>query len=222
MDDAGNVWAVGRPGDNHIYRFRLQGFQANGTPNYDFAHMDTYPYPPAISGVPWKEVHQIYVNGNSVYVSGWVSSGGAAPFDWPTTCFDFNKVMGRWLVKFTNSLPTGNGWGTVAWSQSLAFTTSTSNFTFPITFDVDPAGGKVVVGWNFDSASGSGYIDVRNDSDGSIRETITHLFPEYELNGDQSIGHFDMFPRSLAVKNSWVWVEDDWAIKSPGRDLSTL
>jgi hypothetical protein len=63
---------------------------------------------------------------------------------------------------------------------------------------------------------------VRNDSDGSIRETITHLFPEYELNGDQSIGHFDMFPRSLAVKNSWVWVEDDWAIKSPGRDLSTL
>jgi hypothetical protein len=229
MDDSGNVWMAGRTGD-HIYRFRLNrttyasGFAPDGTPQYDYGHMDTYPLPPQINST----VHNIVVHGTNVYLAGFttaddpnlaVNPGGASQ---PS---DYYKMLGRVVAKWS-SLPTGGGWSTPAWSQTItypgggAWSETGGPIMYPNSFDVDVVNGVIVVAWFHDSAhSNTGWFTFHRESDGTQVASLDPPFPQYAV-GTQGIGSFDMIPRSVSCANGWVWCEDDWSIKSPGMSLA--
>ncbi len=205
MTDGGDVWTVG---GSQVWVYRLQGFAADGTPQYDFHHISTYPLPPQLT----QSTRRIEVYGNNVYVSGFSNSDPNPSHDW-----DGWKSSGRHILKFT-SLPTSSGWPAPAWEHdwsygvggagSSGFTAAPFSSGYPISWASD--GAYVGVAWSRDPKTNSGEIFTLNNSNGTLARTYSP-----PVSGWGHLGWLDM-ARSITARNGWIWAEDDGQIKIYG------
>jgi hypothetical protein len=197
MDDSGNVWTVGSWSE--VWEYVLQGFASDGTPPYDWNHVNIWPWPSQIS----QSARRIEVIGNDVYISGFSSTDPD-----PTNDSDGWKSSGRHLLKFT-SLPTANGWPAPAWEYNfssgtgLSGTGSAEDTGYPTGFAAD--GPYVGIAWFHDPNTGQGEILTLNDSNGTPAQTFSPPFPG-------GVGDLDM-EDSITARNGWIWAEDDWNSK---------
>ena len=224
MDDAGNVWMTGVTGGNAIYRFRIQGFAADGTPQYNSANVDTFPLPSQINSL----MHTIVVHGNNVYAAGFTTADNPNLASNPggqSQPFDYYKQLGRVICKWT-SLPTSSGWAAPAWQQTLTYPSGSAwvegaygaggGLNYPNSFDVDLVNGVIVIGWFADNNNANnGWLTILRESDGT---QVAHADPPYPGLGQT--GSFDEIPRAMSCKNGWVWSEEDWQIKTAGMSLA--
>jgi len=191
LDDAGNVWSVG---GGQIWRYRLQGFQVNGTPRYDFHHVDVYPLPGALS----QGVRRIVVAGHDIWMSGFAPDDPNPSADW-----DGWKSLGRHLVEYT-SLPTRSRWPEPSWKRTLAYPAgNSSQFSYPTSFAVGLAQKQIALGWLYSNSTNQGFLQLYSSTTGTPERTIDPPAPTLG-----SVGWFDMM-RSLNYVNGWIWAEDD-------------
>jgi hypothetical protein len=203
MTDTGDMWTTA---GTQVWRYRVQGFAGDGTPQYTFAAVDPYPKPAALS----QGVQRIEIIGTTAYLFGFSGSDPNPGGDWGGWL-----SSGRHLVKY-NSLPTGGGWPAPAWEHDFSYgsgssgTGSTSPATtgFPTGFAAD--GAYVGVAWLHDPNTNQGEILTLNDSDGTLAHTYSTPVPAYGR-----VGLLDMM-QSITAGNGWIWAEDDWAAKVYG------
>jgi hypothetical protein len=201
IDDSGNIWSVGSW--SQVWEYQIQGFASDGTPQYDWNHVNVYPWPSQIS----QSARRIEVIGTTVYISGFSSTDPNPSNDW-----DGWKSSGRHLLKFT-SLPTANGWPAPAWEHNFSYGSGTGSsdpwYTgYPTGFAAD--GPYIGVAWLRDPNTNQGEILTLNDSDGTTAQTYTPPVPAYG-----TVGWLDM-PNSITARNGWIWAEDDWQSKIYG------
>jgi hypothetical protein len=204
MTSTGDVWTTG---SGQVWRYRIQGFAGDGTPLYTFAAVDPYSFPSQLS----QRVQRLEVIGTHAYLFGFSGSDPSSGGDWGGWL-----SSGRHLVKF-NSLPTGGGWPSPAWTHDFSYGTGSSDTGptspattgFPTGFASD--GAYVGVAWLHAPSTSEGEIFTLNDSDGTLANTYAPpVVPPYGR-----IGWFDM-PESMTARNGWLWAEDDWAAKVVG------
>jgi hypothetical protein len=202
MDSRGDVWSAGGQDGSRdrIWRYRLQGFTADGAPRYDFRHVDRYRVPAQLS----RSVRRIEVYGNSVYLSGFSLSDPDPDRDW-----DGWKSLGRHLLKF-DALPTRSGWPRPAWERDLSYGSGSGQMPYPTSFAADPSAGFVAVGWLFGAGTNQGRIDLLSDGDGSTKRILSPPVPSLGR-----VGWLDL-EQSLEAGSGWVWAEDDWQSKIYG------
>ena len=202
----GNLWVLGDSNQGSatgpatpLWEFPLQGFDANGVPQYSSAHVIKY-------GLPAGMAHGVRLNviGSSLWISGYPAAA-------PTGNFDFYKQIGHLLIKA--SLPAGGGTPTVVWSRTVAYGDQTGGFyTYPITVLAAPDVGKVVICWNRNASLGGnpGYTEVIDDATGGKQSDVTNS--TLVANQLGWTGTLDQFPNpSALIANDWVWLEDNWA-----------
>jgi hypothetical protein len=200
MDSSGNLWTTG---GFQVWEYPIQGFAADGTPQYNFTSVKTFPFPPQLS----QQATRIAVVGNNVYVGGYSSSDPN-----PDNDTDGWKSSGRHLVKYP-SLPTSSGWPAPAWEYNFTYGSGTGSSNpdttgFPTGFAVD--GSVVGISWFYDPATNDGEILTINDSNGTLAHTYSPAVPGYG-----QVGHLDM-EESITAGNGWLWAEDDWQDKIYG------
>lgn len=198
MDSSGDIWSVG--GLHGIWRYKLQGFAANGAPRYNFRHVARYPFPPELS-----QPRRIEVFGKIIYVSGFASSDPDPQKDW-----DGWKSIGRHLLKF-DSLPTASGWPVPVWEDNFSYGTGSGSGEtpeatgYPTSFAA--ADGAVAVAWLFSPRTDQGRIDVLAASDGATEKSLSPPVPSLG-----KVGWLDM-EQSIEAQSGLVWAEDDWQSK---------
>jgi len=198
----GDIWKLCQDFGG-VWRYRLKGFRADGTPIYAWSAVDVYPMPAQISG---GNAGRIDVEGKNVYLSGNApGESSAQPDDW--------LWMGRRIVKFP-SLPTRKGWPAPAWNKTVYYDASASSREKPVDFDVD--GDRIAVGYqacrypNFTGACLRIYSAATGDQVGGT------IFAGPSLG---EVGWLDLY-RPLAFKNGRIYVEDDqlsklWVVTPP-------
>ena len=195
MDASGNVWTVGAW--SQVWEYVLQGYAADGTPQYNWNNVNVYPWPSQIS----QSARRIEVVGNNVYISGFSSSDPN-----PNDDFDGWKSSGRHLLKFA-SLPTASGWPAPAWEYNFSYGTGTDPSSspdetgYPTGFASD--GPVVAVAWFRDPNTNQGEIETINDTTGTLDQTYSPTVSAYG-----GLGWFDL-ENSITAKNGWIWSEDD-------------
>jgi hypothetical protein len=200
MSSTGDLWTTG---GFQIWEYPLQGFAADGTPQYDFAHVKAYSVPSQIS----QSARGIEVIGSNVYISGFSASDPNPNSDW-----DGWKSSGRHLLKFS-SLPTSAGWPAPAWEHDFSYGVGSgsgdpSTTGYPTGFAAD--GPYVAVSWFYNPSNNDGELLTLQDSDGTLAQTYSPAAPAYG-----QVGHLDM-KQSITAGNGWIWAEDDWQDKIYG------
>jgi hypothetical protein len=209
MDPTGNVWMLGSQGSAPIWRFNLQGFASDGTPMYDWNHVDQLPLPPGYIIGPTSMVD---FEGGSVYYAGY-KNGDATAF------FDNWKTPGRHISKFP--LPAGGTWGSAVWTYDISFGSSSSYMDHPAAMAVEPVSGLVVLGWlasQTDQFAPCGYFQTIHDTDGGTPGTLAKTYDPPAGGVFGRVGSLDNVG-TLACANGWVWCADDWASKTYGQKL---
>ena len=208
VDDSGNIWVLGdasSPGKTPLWELPLQGFDANGVPQYSSAHVNKYALPAGMA-----HGTRLNVFGSSLWISGY-------PGTPPSSNFDFYKQIGHLLIKA--SLPSGGGTPRVVWSHTISYPDQSSSgfYTYPITLLAAPALGNVTIMWNRTASLGGnpGYAEVIDDATGGTRSNVIHN----PLVASQLgwTGTLDQYPNpSALIANDWVWLEDNWANHTVG------
>jgi hypothetical protein len=198
----GDIWLLCQDFGG-VWRFRMTGVAANGTPLYSWSAVDVYPMPSQISG---GNAGRIDVEGGNVYVSGNApgeSSADPDPWLW----------MGRRIVKFP-SLPTSSGWPAPAWNRTVFYNANSGSREKPVAYDVD--GDKIAVGYqacNYPWGTG-GCLRFYSATTGAQVGSTVFAPPQ-----DGKVGWLDEF-RPISFKGGQVYVEDDnlsklWVAAAP-------
>jgi hypothetical protein len=198
-DRDGNIWTATRGGG--IYRFALQGYDGNGCPRYDHAHVARYPMPAPFSDLRRIEYHP---ETDTLYLSGFT------PATADTTSNNSWKTLGTTLARYDR-------W--TAGNRSPAWTTEPRPYSVLTTLDglekpvsMSVAGDYVFVGWIRQPSTGEQTLRVYRASDGAYVGTMDRRMGEVG-----PVGWLDLYNSIEAQRRPngeyHVYAEDDFLSK---------
>ncbi len=199
VDDRGDVWQTvnaDEPDDAELRRYRLNGFDDNGAPQYGFDAVDSYPVPAPFTTDINEGLERVLYDSDSdtMYLAGYTTA--ALSDTWGSF-----RVVARY-----DKWSTGNR--TATWTKELPYDVKAGQV--PIAMDV--AGDYFFVG----GVQTRSEISVYKTSDGS---PVGKFTPNNGLFSVDDTGWIDVRPFGIAaIKRSngeyAVFVEDDEGIRT--------
>lgn len=205
-----DLWCVWT---TRIYRLRLTGFDASGTPLYGSA-IDAFDVPAELSTQPMILRACGDSGGGTVYMAGY-GPGQKNPND---------EVRFKTIARYDNVPATGGGaFPAATWTYVPSFTDSGGIGYVPFGFCASPADDRIVIGWqqttNPGQAGNGAELEFLVDSTTSSGPLHSSY---YQLPGPTLWGVAGVFDIMSCVqaKNGYIWCEDDQCGKIIGKAVA--
>lgn len=221
VDDSMNLWIAG--GAVAVFRFRVQGYNGNGSPLYDSSHVDSFALPPPYVG---SRVSRIEVHGTDIWVSGWPNTniGFGSPDQAYSGLAYFS--IGRTIMKYAGGVTYldahGGSWpASPTWTYVDSFDAtsdgsggSNSYKWYPTAFGAE-SGARVCIGYQGSTGGGLTFID---DADGTVSSLMDTPLSAIGWGRNSGIDMQD----GIFCRNGYAWVENSWANYQYAFKLSTV